>query len=1141
VVKADDLIDGRYRLGPVIGEGGMGVVHRAFDEKLERKLAVKIVEQTDSPHLIRWFLRGARLAQQIDHPHVVNTSDHGRLEHGGAFLAMELVEGIDFDSIITCSLPLRHKLHLLTQVLEALAHVHARGILHRDIKPENILLERDPTGRVLVKLTDFGLAALYDQRGPTEDGFDEADKLWVTGTPYYMAPERIDEGMPLGPASDLYSVGVILYRLLSGDLPFPQPGLSGLYLKRTQEAPPFLPLEGLAVEGSLLDLTRRAIRLRIEDRYRVAADVIRDLKPHQSPFTLSPDDWIAIAPEILDKSFAQELTITALSQEKFKRVALTEQFLSNPALWEREDIRAQLELLAKMAEAGESKMGFLFEIPGAGGAELLRTFSTTCAQTGRFTVLSGTFATVAGRRPGLRQTLESHLMSSRLDRFRLRRFLWMQRKQLGLRDEDELEGLINFLRPTADTDGQDANLQNEVFAIFVRTLRALAAERPVLLALEGLGDGGELSGSFVEFLAFELAFEPFPLLLLGSSGLLEFHSDFAERFARTDRHEDELRHSFRLPPLDREVLQGHLVRRFGIESQDALRIADESAGLPVLAGALAEFLGASGETQRADLSLATSTLDAPYRLSSPLAEVMMDTVGRRLSDRADKDILHWLLCCVAVLGDEVDLSLLERLADERLKPEEFDDHVDTLTDLKLLSSRGDLGQRTVGLQPAILRRALLEQAPSGFKTLHRRAAVVRSEGKSGPAHHELGAIGDHLAAAGDIAEAREQWLEAANFESQHGDALLGAAFGLKALESMPAEDSRKIDLSIHLGRTLLDAGSSERAREVLADVLETGSPDEVLLAGEVLADLHENHGESQAWRALIERLELQEDHASATGLRALLRSRSMWLNSYGRSKEALEDAQSALEGALEAPEVQRASQRLVYCCLSTGDLPLAEQAARRALDCSGQRADLRVRSLRALGVVLTWRGRASEGAEAQQEALRLCRQRGLTARTPIALHDLADAWRLSGRVRKAEEAYEQAIRCGEELILSHTTQLARVKKVMCQLERGRTEGVVDVLRALAPSAAAAGLGLAVPFCALLEAWACAIDETTEEVLEALERVGDLSAIAVDPAIPSILKAIAASLTDEATGEKREELLELATSLESNSLRDEPTD
>ena len=110
------MIQDRYRLGAAIGEGGMGVVYRGHDEVRGADVAIKMVQSPDAPHILRWFLRGARLAQKITHPHVVETLDHGRLDDGAAFLVMELVEGINFDDVLHSTLPLPHKVHLLSQV-----------------------------------------------------------------------------------------------------------------------------------------------------------------------------------------------------------------------------------------------------------------------------------------------------------------------------------------------------------------------------------------------------------------------------------------------------------------------------------------------------------------------------------------------------------------------------------------------------------------------------------------------------------------------------------------------------------------------------------------------------------------------------------------------------------------------------------------------------------------------------------------------------------------------------------------------------------------------------------------------------------------------------------------------------------------
>ena len=148
----------------------------------------------------------------------------------------------------------------------------------------------------------------------------------------------------------------------------------------------------------------------------------------------------------------------------------------------------------------------------------------------------------------------------------------------------------------------------------------------------------------------------------------------------------------------------------------------------------------------------------------------------------------------------------------------------------------------------------------------------------------------------------------------------------------------------------------------------------------------------------------------------------------------------------------------------------------------------------------------------------------MIARTPIAFHDLGDAWRLSGKLDEADEAYEQAIRSGAKLDLNHTVELARVKRIMCRLLRGETEGVVDELRELAPRAVKVGLGLAQPFCALLEAWALSLLDDTRGTLAALERVGELPAVAVDPEVASILRRIAALLCENQDSRARGEAL-----------------
>ena len=276
--------------------------------------------------------------------------------------------------------------------------------------------------------------------------------------------------------------------------------------------------------------------------------------------------------------------------------------------------------------------------------------------------------------------------------------------------------------------------------------------------------------------------------------------------------------------------------------------------------------------------------------------------------------------------------------------------------------------------------------------------------------------------------------------------------------------------------------------------------------GEVLADLYENKGASTRWKHLMDQLKASTG-ANHAGARAFLRARAMWRNSYGMSHQGLADAVQALKHAPSGAESQRAAQRAVYCYLAMGRPAEGEPYARIALRESGHNASLRVRSLRALGTILTWTEKADEALTLHSQALNLCKANGLFARIPIVYHDLGDAYRMSGDGMGAEEAYAMALHYADELGMGHTLALVRVKQVMSALTDGRTEGVLEHLDVLAPEALASGLGLAMPFCALLRAWTHALLGEPALARKALKDAGDITSISVDPQVPSIVAAI----------------------------------
>jgi len=198
----------RYELGACLGEGGMGRVALAFDRQLGRQVALKFLRHED-PAVLRLFLREARAQARIRHPHVLDIYDSGELG-GQPFIAMRYVAGGTLAEVGP-SLSLEGRMRLLVQVAEGLHAAHRAGLLHRDVKPRNVLVDHGPDGEPEALVTDFGLATeLGDGGADDDDG--------IAGSPQYIAPERLD-GSTVDRRSDVYSLGVTMYRLLTGAMP----------------------------------------------------------------------------------------------------------------------------------------------------------------------------------------------------------------------------------------------------------------------------------------------------------------------------------------------------------------------------------------------------------------------------------------------------------------------------------------------------------------------------------------------------------------------------------------------------------------------------------------------------------------------------------------------------------------------------------------------------------------------------------------------------------------------------------------------------------------------------------------------------------------------------------------------------------
>jgi serine/threonine protein kinase len=242
----------------LLGQGGMGAVYKARQPKLDRLVALKILPRDAGrdPRFAERFLREARALAKLDHPHIVGVHDFGEAD-GLPYFLMEFVDGVNLRQVMRSGrLPPEQALAIVPQICEALQYAHEEGVIHRDIKPENILL--DKKGRV--RIADFGLAKLLDR--------DAADlRLTAThqamGTPHYMAPEQMEKPLEVDHRADIYSLGVVFYEMLTGELPL------GRFAPPSQMVP---------VDVRLDEIVLRALEKNPDHRYQHVSEVKTEME-----------------------------------------------------------------------------------------------------------------------------------------------------------------------------------------------------------------------------------------------------------------------------------------------------------------------------------------------------------------------------------------------------------------------------------------------------------------------------------------------------------------------------------------------------------------------------------------------------------------------------------------------------------------------------------------------------------------------------------------------------------------------------------------------------------------------------------------------------------------------------------------------
>jgi serine/threonine-protein kinase len=368
-MKGDVVLQrvGKYRIDHVIGCGSIGIVYKGYDEQIDRPLAIKTLRSEifndviDSEGFLKRFVTEAKSAARCLHPNIVTVFD--LVEHEGRpYIVMEYVNAGTLENVIQAGalIPIRQVGEIMAQILLALDHAHSKGGVHRDVKPSNILCPSSAS----IKIADFGVARLDSLE------MTKPNVLGTVGTPNYMAPERF-LGRPADVRADLFSVGVILYQLLTGSKPFVASELPELMQKLLTEHPPSIVTLRPELWPEIDAVAQKALARNPEDRFQTAESFVEALnraieaRPHENLLPLdltkiarsaSVDAAASLEPEALGLTEALSATmatrlpidaVEALSRTLARWLGPLSRLIVKQALQDTTDVDALLEMLSR--------------------------------------------------------------------------------------------------------------------------------------------------------------------------------------------------------------------------------------------------------------------------------------------------------------------------------------------------------------------------------------------------------------------------------------------------------------------------------------------------------------------------------------------------------------------------------------------------------------------------------------------------------------------------------------------------------------------------------------------------------------------------------------------------------------------------
>jgi len=627
-----DIIDGRFVLESMLGRGGMGTVWRARQVPLGRTVALKLLreEYSSLPHLRRRFAREARAAARLNHEHICSVFDFGAEANGRMFLAMEYVQGRQLIEAVHIGMSTRQVVLLACQLLEALAHAHARGVVHRDLKPENVLMAGMalPEHAGEPKLVDFGIATLRDERQDVrETGQDQ-----VVGTPLYMSPEQASGERHLSPRTDLYSLGLILYELLAGAHPFESEDAAKVMSDHVSRPIPGLqPRAGLSIPGDLEAVLMRALQKRPSARWdsaarmRAALEPLRVLvlkddlyaHPPETRQSAIPDALHEASTEVVDMEAvaaaarSEHATVRSLPRYQEEGLALANSesevdpslrsLRATPFVGRAPECEELISVAETVARDGHGRIVILEGEAGVGKTRQMMWLKETLEERGLFRGHIGVFTRgMANGLLGLQEIFESIFRTRGMTREQLE-----ERISSKLTDweaepvAEEVHALAEFLRPEVinfEAASDQSPAAGRLFSALIRMLELAATAQPRIILLDDIHWAGGALADWFEYLATELRYRNIPVLFVATTRPDELVAkpELDERWRMLSRHADGIFSSIRLGLMSsfdsRELVRGLL------PVDDALAdvVSQRSAGNPLYMVLLLRYLGHEG-------------------------------------------------------------------------------------------------------------------------------------------------------------------------------------------------------------------------------------------------------------------------------------------------------------------------------------------------------------------------------------------------------------------------------------------------------------------------------------------------------------------------------------------------------------------